>query len=238
VAEPGPALADPRIRIALVNDYEIVVRGLAGMLAPYADRLHIVELVPGGEVDRTVDVALFDTYARRGLGLDRLADLVADPAVRHVAVFTVAPTRQLAQHAVEAGATGLLLKSLTAAELVDCLERIGRGETVVMSEHAARSRPPAGVRWPGHSRGLTERESELLTLVALGLRNDEIAEALFVSANTVKSHLKSVFRKLDVRNRAEAIAAVASDPSFLRRAAPLAGRDPGTTAAITGAVGD
>jgi DNA-binding NarL/FixJ family response regulator len=238
VAEPSPALADPRVRIALVNDYEIVVRGLAGMLAPYADRLRIVELVADGEVDRTVDVALFDTYPRRGLGLAKLAELVADPDVRHVAVFTVAPTRQLAQHVLEAGATGLLSKSLTAAELVDCLERVGRGEIVVMSERAARSRRQAGVNWPGQTRGLTVRESELLTLVAMGLRNDEIAEALFVSANTVKSHLKSVFRKLDVRNRAEAIAAVAGDPTFLPRPARLASHDQGPAAALGGAVGD
>jgi DNA-binding NarL/FixJ family response regulator len=237
VVQPWSALPDPRIRVALVNDYEIVVRGLAGMLAPYADRLQIVELVAGGEADRNVDVALFDTYPRRGLGLDRLAELVADPAVRHVAVFTVAPTRQLAQHVLDAGATGLLSKSLTAAELVDCLERVGRGETVVMGENVARSRRQAGVRWPGQSRSLTERESELLTLVALGLRNDEIAEALFVTANTVKSHLKSVFRKLDVRNRAEAIAAVASDPSFLRRSSPVVDTDEGPAAAVGGGVG-
>jgi DNA-binding NarL/FixJ family response regulator len=67
------------------------------------------------------------------------------------------------------------------------------------------------------SRGLTERESELLTLVARGLRNEEIADALYVSTNTVKSHLKSAFRKLSARNRAEAAAAIAVDTTFGRR---------------------
>jgi DNA-binding NarL/FixJ family response regulator len=225
VAEPLPDRTGARTRVALVNDYEIVVRGLAGMLAPYADRLQIVELVAGGEVEQGADVALFDTYARPGLGLAKLAELVADPDVRHVAVFTAGASRQFAEHALQVGATGLLSKSLTAAELVDCLERVGRGETVVVtSDQIARSRRRSGLAWPGQVRGLTERESELLTLVALGLRNDEIAQALFVSHNTVKSHLKNVFRKLDVRNRAEAIAAVAADPSFLSRPAPAGSR--------------
>jgi len=220
VAEPPPDVTGARIRVALVNDYEIVVRGLAGMLAPYADRLRIVELVVGGEVEQSVDVALFDTYARPGLGLAKLAELVADPDVRHVAVFTAGASRQLAEHALQLGATGLLAKSLTATELADSLERVGRGETVVTSDRIARSRRRAGAAWPGQSRRLTERESELLALVALGLRNDEIAQALFVSHNTVKSHLKNVFRKLDVRNRSEAIATVASAPSFLSRLVP------------------
>jgi DNA-binding NarL/FixJ family response regulator len=212
-------VTDSRLRVALVNDHEIVVRGLAGMLAPYADRLHIVELTTHPHLAQRVDVALFDTYGRAGLGLIKLAELVADPAVGHVAIFTAAANNALAQRALEVGATGFLPKSLPAAELVDCLVRVGHGETVVVSDQTPRSRRQLGVTWPGQGSGLTERESELLSLVALGLRNDEIAEALFVSANTVKSHLKSVFRKLGVRNRTEAIAAVMADPTFLRRAA-------------------
>jgi len=235
VTKSRPAVPGARIRVALVNDYEIVVRGLAGMLAPYTDRLDIVELVADRPVTRPVDVALFDTYGRPGLGLAKLAELVADPDVRHVAVFTAAASSPLAQRAVELGARGYLPKSLTAAELVDCLVRVGHGETVVIREYTPGTRHrPAGAIWPGQERGLTERESELLALVATGLRNDEIAQALFVSANTVKSHLKSVFRKLDVRNRTEAIAAVGADPSFLRR--PGVGEQPnrGNPAALGG----
>jgi DNA-binding NarL/FixJ family response regulator len=219
VTELRSAVAGPRIRVALVNDHEIVVRGLAGMLAPYADRLQVVELTTSRGVKQPVDIALFDTYGRPGLGLVKLAGLVADPDAQHVAVFTAAASGALAQRALEVGATGFLPKSLTAAQLVECLVRVGRGETVVISEPVPRTRRQVGVSWPGQGSGLTERESELLALVALGLRNDEIAQALFVSGNTVKSHLKSVFRKLEVRNRTEAIAAVAADPSFLRRAA-------------------
>jgi DNA-binding NarL/FixJ family response regulator len=232
VTELRPAAAGSRTRVALVNDHEIVVLGLAGMLAPYADRLNVVELAAGrAAVDRRVDVALFDTYGRPGLGLARLAELVADPDVRHVAVFTAAVSDALARRALDAGATGFLPKSLAAAELVDALVRVGRGDAVVISEPGRRRRPNGS--WPGQSRGLTERESELLGLVAMGLRNDEIAQALFVTSNTVKSHLKNVFRKLAVRNRAEAAAVVAADPSFLRRPSPPARYHPGTAACDT-----
>jgi DNA-binding NarL/FixJ family response regulator len=206
-----------RVRVALVNDYEIIVRGLAHLLEPYADRILIVDLAAGTVPDRHADVALFDTYGHRGPGLDVVTEMVADPMIDRVAIFSAMVAPHLVDRALAAGASGYLPKSLTGEQLADALVRIAGGEQVVLGDGARRTGRPSAPPWPGIGRGLTERESELLTLVARGLRNEEIAEALYVSTNTVKSHLKSAFRKLGARNRAEAAASVAADGTFGRR---------------------
>lgn len=224
---PPPAPGS-RVRVALVNDFEIIVRGLEHLLAPHTAELEIVELSAGGGVDTPVDVALFDTYGHRKLGLDRIAELVADPEVRRVAVFSAAVAPHLVEQALAAGATAFLPKSLSGAELAAALVRVAAGERVVVGHRTGRPTRTAEPGWPGGGHGLTERESELLSLVARGMRNEEIADALYVSLNTVKSHLKSAFRKLGARNRAEAVATIALDPTFRVRAA-LGG--PGSAAA-------
>jgi two-component system, NarL family, response regulator LiaR len=71
--------------------------------------------------------------------------------------------------------------------------------------------------WPGSQWGLTARESETLALLAIGMANRSIAEALYVSENTVRAHLKAVFRKLSVTSRSQAVARALSDPGFLTR---------------------
>src|SRR5262249_59163359 len=80
--------ASQRTRIALVNDYEIVLRGVESMLRPFRDRVEVVEIDVERNPDRHVDVALFDTYGHPRLGLDRIASLARDPHVRAVAVYT------------------------------------------------------------------------------------------------------------------------------------------------------
>src|ERR1700694_481971 len=77
-----------RTRVALVNDYEIVLRGLETMMRPFRDRIEVVELDVAHNPDQAVDVALFDTYGHPRLGLDRVAELAHDPHVRAVAVYT------------------------------------------------------------------------------------------------------------------------------------------------------
>ena len=228
VTAPRPPVdgTGPRVRVALVNDYEIIARGLVELLSPYADLLEVVDVSLGDEPDRYVHVALFDTFGHRELGLDRVAALVADPAVGRIAVFSAATAPHLVEKAMAAGADAYLPKWLSGAELADALVLVAAGKRVMLGT----VRRPRAPNWPGSGHGLTERESELLALVAMGLRNDEIAQALYVSANTVKSHLKSVFRKLGVRNRAEAAVAVATDPTFGRRRV-AAHTVPGTVAA-------
>jgi DNA-binding NarL/FixJ family response regulator len=204
------ARAAERTRVALINDYEIMVRGLESMLRPFRDRIEVVELDVEQNPDQTVDVALFDTYGHPRLGLDRVADLAHDPHVRAVAVYTWSFTPERFDAARAAGARGVLAKSMSAEELVDALQQIGRQKEFVSARFGRSVRQP----WPGHDLGLTLREGEVALFLAQGLRNRDIASALWVSENTVKTHLKSIFQKTAVRSRAEAIVRISRDASF------------------------
>ncbi len=107
---------------------------------------------------------------------------------------------------------GVLSKSAPAAALVDMLFAIDGGE-VVVSPAFARPREPA---WPGHDLRLTPRESDVAALLADGLSNHAIADALFISEHTVKSHLKAIFQKVGVESRSQVIAHIAENPDFRR----------------------
>jgi DNA-binding NarL/FixJ family response regulator len=209
---------DGRIHIALANDYDIVVAGLAAMLAPFGDRVAVDELFVG-ELDpslaRPVDVLLFDTYGRSELGFEALTTLTANPSVRHVVIYTWEGRPPFVDRALRAGVSGWLTKSLAPAELVDALERVAGGEQVVI-RNTVRAPRNAGL-WPGQTAALTERESEVLSLLAKGLRNAEIAKAMFLSPETVKFHLRHLYRKLGVSSRGEAIAFAHSSEWFRLR---------------------
>jgi DNA-binding NarL/FixJ family response regulator len=206
------AAAEPRtpIRIALVNDFELVLRGLEGMLRPFADRLAVAELDTTGNPEEAVDIALFDTYGHPWGGVDRVHSLAIDPCVGAVVVYTwQLPPGQL-DVVLAAGARGVLAKSIPAEALADALVAINGGETTISPVFDR----PRDMAWPGHDFGLTLRESEVAALLARGLSNREIAEALYISEHTVKSHLKSVFRKTGVGTRARAVARIKEDSGF------------------------
>lgn len=200
----------PTITLALLNDYELVVAGISRMLEPYSARVRVVDTVVGSaNIDQPVDIALFDTFGRADLALDRLGKLVADELVRHVVVYTTAMPMDIIDHLLELGVAGCLSKSLSSADLVRSLERINEGETVVATRSSG---GPAEFSAPDLK--LSYRESEVLALLSQGLRNRAIATALYVGEETVKSHLKSIYRKLGVSNRGEAIALALRDPNF------------------------
>jgi DNA-binding NarL/FixJ family response regulator len=199
-----------RVRIALVNDYEIVLRGLESMLLPFRDVIEVVELDVECNPDEWVDVALFDTYGHPRLGLDRISSLANDPHVGAVAVYTWSFTPERFKAARAAGARGLLAKSMTAEALVGAIQQIAHDEEFVSAHFGRSVRQP----WPGHDLGLTLRESEVALFLAQGMRNRDIASALWVSENTVKTHLKSIFLKTEVSSRAEAIVRITHDASF------------------------
>jgi DNA-binding NarL/FixJ family response regulator len=201
------------ITVALVNDYELVLRGISAMLSPYRSLLSVVELDIDVEPASAVDVALFDAYGNVQLGLDRVAALVATPQVDSVAVYTSFATSTQRDLALEAGARGVLSKALSAEELADALVAIARGEQVVSEDfsHGPRS------GWPGADLGFTARESEIAALLMEGMSNKDIAQALWISQNTVKSHLKAIFEKTDARSRSQAIMRIVENETFLRR---------------------
>lgn len=203
-----------RLRVALVNDYELIVRGLRNMLAGSHDLVDVVELDVDGDRDRIVDVALVDTFGHRRHALDRVAELAAEPAIGVVAVYSSDTDDEHIALFLEHGARAVLSKSVSPLELTRGLLAVSRGEIVVSREVGRRS---AGA-WPGRMHGLTQRESEIMVCLVAGHSNREIADALAVSENTVKTHLKSVFQKLGVTSRTRAMARIIGDPSFRRSA--------------------
>jgi len=213
-SDPGAGGApDQPLRLTLVNDYELIVAGLASMLEAYADRVSVVELDVRAEPRQKVDLALFDTYGQASLGLSRVRSMVDGGWVGAVVLYTWTLTDAGRAAAREAGARGLVSKSLPAPRLVEALESVAAGEWV----DTGGFRPPGPGHWPGAEWGLSARESETLALLATGMGNRAIAEALYVSENTVRTHLKSVFRKLGATSRSQAVARALTDVSFTLR---------------------
>ena len=198
--------------VALVNDYELVLRGLAEMLDPFRDRVRVVELDVDKNPQHQVDLALFDTYGHPRNGIDRVRELADDPRVGALVVYTWSIDHQQVEASVAAGARGVLAKSETAEALVHALFAIDGGEVVVSPVFHR----PRGYTWPGQDMGLTARESEVAAFLAQGLSNREMAEALSISEHTVKSHLKAIFQKTGVASRAQAVARISDDSGFRR----------------------
>jgi two-component system, NarL family, response regulator LiaR len=201
------------LRVAIVNDYEVIVAGVRAVLAPHGRQVDVVELDVEQNPVHRVDVALFDTYGQPGLGIPRVRSLVHSDRVAAVAVYTWALSQASRQAALQAGARGLIAKAVPAQTLVESLWAVAGGQVVDTGGFRGVMQGP----WPGSQWGLTARESETLALLAIGMANRSIAEALFVSENTVRTHLKAVFRKLSVTSRSQAVARALSDPGFVTR---------------------
>lgn len=210
-------LTTARPRVAVVNDYEVVVAGLASILEPFDDRIDLVDAFLIDEpVEGPVDIALYDTFGRQGLEEIQLAKLLGRPEVARVAVYSFNFDDDAVHQAIEAGASGYLSKATPAKELVDQLESLANGQQVIGGPGGPGRSPREERGWPGRDLGLSEREAEVVALAALGRRNADIAEALFVSVDTVKTHLARSFRKLGVHNRTELSALIHRRNSFRR----------------------
>ena len=205
-----------RLRVAAVNDYELIVAGLAAMLSTHGDRIEVADAIIVGEplVGGPVDIALYDSYGREGLIEGRIEKLLATEGIRHVVLYTLSWDDALVAHALSLPISGVVAKSVPTPVLVDALEAVGNG-TVVVEPPAEGGRRAANERdWPGRALGLSERESEVFVLLASGRRNADIGRALYISVDTVKTHLRHGFRKLNVRTRSEAVALIMRDPAF------------------------
>ena len=196
--------ADPPILIGLIDDYDIVLTGIATMLDPYRDRVLVAEIDANEPLMDTVDIALYDSFAQPEADHDEIEVLVRSPRARRVVVYPWNFAPDLVESARQRGAHGYLSKTLPARALVEALEAVHRGTTVI-SEAPGRLRSAAGLEWPGRREGLTDRESEILALITQGKSNAEVAALTFLSPNTVKSYIRSVYRKIDVGSRTQAV---------------------------------
>ena len=189
------------IRLAIVDDYAVVIAGVAALLADH--RIDVVETDASLPVVSDVDIVLYDTFGQvQGDGLD-LEDFVRDSRAK-VVIYSWNLQPELVDRAVESGASGYLSKVLTGTEIVAALERIMAGETVVVSGSHETSVDGAG-DWPGRSVGLSPREAEVMALITQGLSNQEIADRAYLSINSVKTYIRSAYRKAGVQRRSQAV---------------------------------
>jgi two-component system NarL family response regulator len=190
------------IRILLADDHPPLRAGLAAILNSQPDLKVVAEAGGGREVmasTEAADVYILDLRMPDGDGIQTIKDLVArDPAVR-VLVLTTYDNEEDIFRALEAGARGYLLKDTTSEELITAVRQIHEGERYL--PQAIASRLADRLIRPS----LTPRELDVLRLVSRGRTNKEMASAMFISEETVKTHMKSLFQKLGVHDRAEAV---------------------------------
>jgi DNA-binding NarL/FixJ family response regulator len=187
------------VRVALSNDYEIALLGLAQMLARHPREVKIVDLTTLARIPHEADVILFDTFGRLPDGDQKLREVVQSNAAK-VVVYSWDEYPEA--DARRSGAAGYLHKSLGADELVAAILAIHDGhDPVGVTAHEE----PA-LTWPGQQLGLSQRESEVLTFITRGLTNEEIATRAYISINTVKTYVRNAYRKIEVNSRAQAVA--------------------------------
>ena len=201
---PRPASASGAITVALVDDYDVVVMGVANILERYRDRVVIAELDTNRGLHDEVDIVLYDSFAQPEADHEEIKVLVQNPRARHVVVYTWNFHPDLVDQARRQGVHGYLSKALPARELVAALEAVHAGQ-VVVSEPPGRARSASGLNWPGRADGLTDREAEILALITQGKSNAEVAALTYLSPNTVKSYIRSVYRKIDAGSRTQAV---------------------------------
>lgn len=196
------------IRILIADDHPVVRDGLRGALTGEGDIEVVGQAGDGAEAlelvrQLDVDVVLMDLRMPRMSGLEAISALASEAPHVRVLVLTTFDSERDVLPAVEAGATGYLLKDALPDELVQAVRAVHRGESVLAPSAVrllmGQVRGPSG-------RSLSDRELEVLRLVADGASNRKAASLLFISEASIKTHLQHVYDKLGVRDRAAAVA--------------------------------
>lgn len=203
-----------QIRVLIVDDHRMVREGLKAMLAD-----SVIDVIAEAENIETAlaqieahkpEVVLLDVRLQGQSGLEACRVITQKHRDLAVVFLTVYEDEQYVFEALRAGAKGYMLKRASADDIVRVLLGIRKGETIVdpaltgqIALRASAVRP--GQSWPGSEFGITQRESEVLRAIVDGLNNRAVAEHLVISEDTVKTHVRSIFRKLGVRDRSQAV---------------------------------
>jgi NarL family two-component system response regulator LiaR len=198
----------PAVRVLLVDDHPVVRQGLRALLSTQ-DGIEVVGEADDGEAAVAAaerlspDVVLMDVVMPGMDGVEALRRIGERRPQTRVVMLTSYADERRAMEAVDAGASGFLLKDASPRDVAAAIRAAHRGEAVLHPSVAAkllaeRRRPPAA-----HA-DLTARELEVLRLIARGLQNKQIAAQLHVSEKTVKTHVSAILRKLDVTDRTQA----------------------------------
>jgi DNA-binding NarL/FixJ family response regulator len=207
--------SDPaRIRVLVADDHVTVLEGLAAIIGRQPDMTVVAQAADGEEAvelwnRHRPDVTLIDLRMPKLDGVGVIEKIRKQDATTRVIVLTTYDTDTEILRAIKAGTKAYLLKDARREELLDCIRRVDRGETCIPAALVEK------VAAELSSESLTGRELNVLELLAQGKSNKEIGASLYVSETTVKSHLRSIFRKLDVLSRTEAIT-VASRRGLIR----------------------
>lgn len=199
-----PQSPDRPITLALIDDYDVVVIGVAHMFDSYQNRVEILELDATTPLTDAVDIVLYDSFAQPEADHVEVGALVANPLAGRVVVYTWNFHPELVAAAYDGGASGYLSKTLPARELVEALEAVHGGATVT-SPAPSRHKLSVGLDWPGRSEGLSEREAEILALITQGKTNMEIAGLVYLSINSIKRYIRSAYQKIGVATRVQAV---------------------------------
>jgi DNA-binding NarL/FixJ family response regulator len=214
------------IRVLLVDDHQIVLDGLSSMLRPFSDAVEVVgKTTDPKEVVALMrhtcpDVALVDVRMRTSNGFELCEELLESSPKVKVVLLTVYDDEQYLFQGLKAGASGFLTKQIDAPQLIAHLRLVMAGETVVDPLLAGRVALSAahlqrGEFWAGAHMGLSQRESEVLQLMVHGVSNKAIAKRLVLGEETVKTHVSSIYRKLSVSDRTQAVAFALREGIFL-----------------------
>lgn len=210
----------PPIRVAIVDDQTLVRRGIAELLALAPDIQVVAEAADGEEALRLIreqrpDVILLDVRMPEMTGLEVLREMETKRLPGATIMLTTFDDDQALMESLKHGARGFLLKDTSLDELLTAIRTVAAGGAiprpaittrVLRGIADIRPSPPAGSsRSPAASSPLTERETEILRLMAGGFSNREIASALTVAEGTVKNHVSNILTKLDVRDRTRAV---------------------------------
>jgi DNA-binding NarL/FixJ family response regulator len=204
------------IRVLLCDDQALVRSGFRLILESREDIEVVGEAEDGRaavELARQVDpdVILMDVRMPNMDGVEATRHLAAGGSRARVLILTTFDLDEYVYEAIKAGASGFLLKDVQPVQLVDGIRVVAAGEALLAPSVTRRLLDrfahtlPGQARPPAELAALTERELEVLTLLATGLSNSELAERLFLSETTVKSHISSVLRKLALRDRVQAV---------------------------------
>jgi len=199
-----------KIKILIVDDHNMVRKGLV-VLLEHCDDLEIVADVADGEMaynrcrELCPDVVLMDMIMPRMGGIETTR-LIREtcPNVQIIALTSFVD-EEMVQGMLQAGAVGYLMKDVSGEELAEAIRRAKVGEST-LSPDAAQILIKATVRSPTLGHDLTDRERQVLSLMAEGLNNREIGERLVISSSTVKNHVSSILGKLQATSRTQAVA--------------------------------
>ena len=194
-----------RIRILIADDHTVVREGLVSLVKRKSDMVIVAEARNGREAvdlwkEHRPDVALLDLRMPELDGVSAIKEIRELDSNAHVVVLTTYDGDEDIYRAIKAGAKAYLLKDTARDALVDCVRKVHAGETYLPAPLAAK----LAERVSGDA--LSAREVEVLQRMGSGKSNKEIGAELFISEGTVKSHVKSIFTKLDVVSRTEALA--------------------------------